>query len=161
MANCDWLRRNFAGPLFSVIDHGPLRKKQKHFKAIFQSETVKLTKKPCTKANPKKNTQKVSFTIQKIQFLGTRLYLMRLTKTKRAKLQRFKTAKKNTECHIINFLLTSLARSVQRNIVARSFLYRPRPTDSVCTKKTSVRYFSVQTSRSVNKKLIMQRVWLT
>ncbi len=45
MANCDWLRRNFAGPLFSVIDHGPLRKKQKHFKVIFQSETVKLNKK--------------------------------------------------------------------------------------------------------------------
>ncbi len=44
MANCDWLRRNFAGPLFSVIDHGPLRKKQKHFKAIFQSETVKRKK---------------------------------------------------------------------------------------------------------------------
>ena len=44
MANCDWLRRNFAGPLFSVIDHGPLRKKQKHFKALFQSETVKRKK---------------------------------------------------------------------------------------------------------------------
>jgi hypothetical protein len=42
MANCDWLRRNFAGPLFPVIDHGRLRKKQKHFKAIFQSETVKF-----------------------------------------------------------------------------------------------------------------------
>jgi hypothetical protein len=34
------------------------------------------------------------------------------------------------------------------------FLYKPRPLGSVCTKKTSVRYFSVQTSRSVNKKLI-------
>ena len=32
MANCDWLRRNF----------GKRRKKQKHFKAIFQSETVKF-----------------------------------------------------------------------------------------------------------------------
>ena len=44
MTNCDGLRRNFADSLFSVIDHGPLRKKQKHFKAIFQSETVKLKK---------------------------------------------------------------------------------------------------------------------
>ena len=26
MANCGWLRRNFAGPLFSVIHHGPLLK---------------------------------------------------------------------------------------------------------------------------------------
>ncbi len=44
MANCDWLRRNFARALFSVIDHGRLREKQKHFKAIFQSETVKINK---------------------------------------------------------------------------------------------------------------------
>jgi hypothetical protein len=35
------------------------------------------------------------------------------------------------------------------------FLYKPRPTGSVCTKKTSVRYFSVQTSHSVNKKLFI------
>ena len=34
------------------------------------------------------------------------------------------------------------------------FLYKPRPKGSVCTKKTSVRYLSVQTSRSVNKKLL-------
>jgi hypothetical protein len=33
-------------------------------------------------------------------------------------------------------------------------LYKPLPTGSVYTKKTLVRYFSVQTSRSVNKKLI-------
>ena len=46
--------------------------------------------------------------------------------------------------HIINFLLTSLARYVQRNIGPRS----------LCTK-ISVRYLSVQTSRSVNKKLIL------
>ena len=44
MANCDWLRRNFAGPLFPVIDHGRLRKNQKPFKAIFQSETIKFKK---------------------------------------------------------------------------------------------------------------------
>jgi hypothetical protein len=34
------------------------------------------------------------------------------------------------------------------------FLYKPRPTGSVCTRKSSIRYFSVKTSRSVNKKLI-------
>jgi hypothetical protein len=36
-----------------------------------------------------------------------------------------------------------------------SLFYKPRPTDSVCTKKTPVGYFSVQTSRSVNKKLLI------
>ena len=30
MANCDWIRRNVAVPLFSVTDHGPLQKTQKH-----------------------------------------------------------------------------------------------------------------------------------
>ncbi len=47
-----------------------------------------------------------------------------------------------------------VSRSVQRNIVPRSFLYRHHPTGSVCAKETSFRYFSVQTSRSVNKKLL-------
>ena len=28
MANCDWLRRNFAGPLFSVIDQNKNISKQ-------------------------------------------------------------------------------------------------------------------------------------
>ena len=51
------------------------------------------------------------------------------------------------KCHIVNCLLTSLARYVQRNI-------GPRPTGSVCTKKTWLRYFSVQTLRAVNKKLL-------
>jgi CxxC motif-containing protein len=52
--------------------------------------------------------------------------------------------------YIINLLLTSLARyAVQRNIGPRSFC-----TGSVSTKNTSVPYFSVQTSRSINKKLI-------
>ena len=36
------------------------------------------------------------------------------------------------------------------------FLYKPRPMGSICTKKTSVQYFSVQTSRSVNKKLVIK-----
>jgi hypothetical protein len=40
------------------------------------------------------------------------------------------------------------------------FLYKPRPTDSVCAKKTSVRYFSVEISRSVNKKLIVRPIML-
>ena len=44
------------------------------------------------------------------------------------------------KCHIKNFLLTSLARYIQRNIGPR-VLYR---------------YFSVQTSRSVNKKLLIK-----
>jgi hypothetical protein len=34
------------------------------------------------------------------------------------------------------------------------FLYKPRPTGSVRTKKTSVQYSPVKTSRSVNKKLL-------
>ena len=41
------------------------------------------------------------------------------------------------------------------------FLYKPRPTCSVCTKKTSIRYFSVQTSRSVNNKKLLTYQCLT
>jgi hypothetical protein len=41
---------------------------------------------------------------------------------------------------------------MQRNIGPR-FLYKSLPTGSVYTNKSSVRYFSAQTSRSVNKKL--------
>ncbi len=84
MANCDWLRGNFAGPLFPVIDHGRLRKKRKHFKEIFQSETVKFKiKTMCRSESEQEPAQKMSFTSQKIQVPGTRPYLMRLTKTKR------------------------------------------------------------------------------
>ena len=59
------------------------------------------------------------------------------------------------KCHVINFLLTSFARYVQRNIGPRSFCTNLalRSTGLVCTKKTSVRYFSVP--HSVNKKLII------
>jgi hypothetical protein len=33
MADCDWLRSTFSGPLFSVMAGGPLRKnKRMHFK---------------------------------------------------------------------------------------------------------------------------------
>jgi hypothetical protein len=59
------------------------------------------------------------------------------------------------KCHIINFLLTSLASVCTEKYRTSVFLYKPRPTGSVCTKKTSVRYFSVQTSHSVNKKLFI------
>jgi hypothetical protein len=56
------------------------------------------------------------------------------------------------KCHIIIKLFINLTCLVltekYRTLV---FLYKPRPTDSVCTKKTSVRYFSVKTS---HKKLI-------
>ena len=59
------------------------------------------------------------------------------------------------KCHINNKLLINLACSVCTEKYGTSvFLYKPRPTGSVCTKKTSVRHFSVQTSRSVNKKLV-------
>ena len=56
------------------------------------------------------------------------------------------------KCHIINFLLTSLAQYVHRNIGPRSFF-----TNLWCTKKTSVRYFSVQTSRSLGNKKTQRR----
>ena len=54
------------------------------------------------------------------------------------------------KCHIINYLLTSLARSVQRNIRPRSFV-QTSPYGLSLYKKTSVWYFFVQTSHSVNK----------
>jgi ribosomal protein L33 len=55
-----------------------------------------------------------------------------------------------------NKLFIKLACSVCTEKYRTSvFLYKPCPTGSVCTKKTSVRYFTVQTSRSVSKKLII------
>ena len=59
------------------------------------------------------------------------------------------------KCHIINILACSVCTEKYRTSV---FFYKPRPTGSVCTEKTSVRYFSVQTSRSVNKKLLIVRL---
>jgi hypothetical protein len=56
------------------------------------------------------------------------------------------------KCHIINFLLTSLARYVERNIGPRSFCTNIALRARSAQKKTSVWYFSVQTSRSGNKK---------
>ena len=50
----------------------------------------------------------------------------------------------------------NLASSVRTEKYRTSvFLYKPHPTGSVCTKETSVRYFSVHTSRLVNDKLII------
>ena len=54
------------------------------------------------------------------------------------------------KCHIINYLLTAIARSVQRNIRPRSFV-QTSPYGLGLYKKTSVWYFTVQTSRLVNK----------
>ena len=51
----------------------------------------------------------------------------------------------------INFACSVYTEKYRTSVL----LYKPRPTGSVCSKKTSVRYFSVQTSRSVNKKLII------
>ena len=39
-----------------------------------------------------------------------------------------------TECHIINYLLTELARAVPGNIGPQSFLYRPRCARSVLSR---------------------------
>ena len=39
-----------------------------------------------------------------------------------------------TECHIINYLLTELARAVPGNIGPRSFLYGPRFARSVLSR---------------------------
>ena len=44
---------------------------------------------------------------------------------------------KDTECHIINYLLTQLARALQWNIVPRSFSYGPRCARSVLSRPQS------------------------
>ena len=46
----------------------------------------------------------------------------------------FFKCKPGTECHIINYLLTELARAVLGNIGPRSFLYRPRCARSVLSR---------------------------
>ena len=61
------------------------------------------------------------------------------------------------KCHIINFLLTSLARYVQRNIGPRSFCNKPRPTYSIGTKKTSFPYFSVRLYREITDRGLVLR----
>jgi hypothetical protein len=63
------------------------------------------------------------------------------------------------KCHIINFLLTSLARYVQRNIGPRSFCtnlaLRAR---SVQKSPRSDIALYMQTSRSVNKKKVILKI---
>ena len=68
--------------------------------------------------------------------------------------------------YIINLLLTSTAWSLRENIRPRPFMYGPRPTGPrptgprpsglVRTVKTSVCYFPVTTTLSVNKKLLIK-----
>jgi hypothetical protein len=65
------------------------------------------------------------------------------------------------KCHIINFLLTSLAWYVQRNIGPQSFCTNLPLRARSRQKNRSVRYFSVQTSRSVNKKLLINQLLTT
>ena len=67
----------------------------------------------------------------------------------------------NAILHIINFLLTSLAWYVQRNIGPLSFCTNLPLRARSRQKKRSVRYFSVQTSRSVNKKLLINQLLTT
>ena len=57
-----------------------------------------------------------------------------------------------TECHIINNLLTEVARVVLGNIGPRSWQYGPR-LRSVCTATTSGQYSPVRPSSSVSKRL--------
>ena len=52
---------------------------------------------------------------------------------------------------VINLACSECAEKYRISV----FLYKPRPPGSVCAKKTWVYYFSVQTSRSVNKNLII------
>jgi hypothetical protein len=42
-----------------------------------------------------------------------------------------------------------------RKISDLSLFYKPHPAGSVSTKKTSIRYFSQQTLRSLNKKFLL------
>ena len=58
------------------------------------------------------------------------------------------------ECHIINNLLTELARAVLGNMGPRSWQYRTS-LRSVRTTTTSGQYSPVQPSRSVSKHLII------
>ena len=61
----------------------------------------------------------------------------------------FFKCKPGTECHIINYLLTELARAVPGNIGPRSFSYRRTVT-------TSGQYSPVRPSRSVSKRLLFR-----
>jgi hypothetical protein len=59
-------------------------------------------------------------------------------------------------CTTLLILLTSVCTEKYMTSV---FLYKPRPAGSVCTEKTNKKqYFSEQTSRSVNKKLLIHNM---
>ena len=58
-----------------------------------------------------------------------------------------------SKCHVINYLLTKLARAVLENIGPRSFLYGTW-FRSVRTATTSGQYSPVRPSRSVSKRLV-------
>ena len=61
-----------------------------------------------------------------------------------------------TECHIINYLLTELARDVPGNIGPRSFLYGPRCARSVLSRpRANIPQYDP--SRSVSKRLILSQ----
>ena len=63
------------------------------------------------------------------------------------------------KCHIINFLLTSLARYVgYREISDLGLFIQTSPYGFGLYKKSSVRYCPVQTSRSVNKKIVILKI---
>ena len=62
-----------------------------------------------------------------------------------------------TECHITNYLLSELARTVPGNIGPRSFSYGPRCARTVTT---TGQYFPVRPSRSVSKRLLLILQWL-
>ena len=59
--------------------------------------------------------------------------------------------------HIMKLSLTSIVWPLRENFKPLSFMYGPRPTGSVLNVKTSVRHFTVMTSLSANKKLILTR----
>ena len=48
------------------------------------------------------------------------------------------------ECHIINYLLTELARAIPGNIGPRSFLYGPRCARSVLSRPRAIRDLKIQ-----------------
>ena len=77
--------------------------------------------------------------------------------------------KQKVKNHIINYLLTELARAVLGNIGPGSFLYGPRCARSVLPRPRANISLAVRPSRSVSKKLLRghpevipaEALWLT
>ena len=59
------------------------------------------------------------------------------------------------KCHIINFLLTSLAQNAQINIGSRSFVQTSSSGLGLYKEDLGLIFLCIQTSRSVNKNLII------